>query len=555
MKFRLADLFCGAGGTSSGAVEALNALGYRPELTAVNHWKVAIATHEANHPEARTLCTGLDAVNPRDLFEEGGLDLLWASPECTHHSIARGGKPINDQSRATAWCVVRWAESLRPNVILVENVPEFETWGAIGTNGRPLKTKRGATFLAWVGALKSLGYRVDWRVLCAADYGDPTTRRRLFVQAVRGRRRIVWPEPTHAPLEDIDLLGRRRPWVAAREVIDWEIPGTSIFERARPLSPNTMKRIWAGLEKFGLKPFITPGNGERPTQAPRTHDTDAPLPTVTAQGHLHLAEPFIITMEHGGSIRPAGKPLPTITTAKGGAMAFAHPYLIEMRGTSEQQIQGSAKSLGVPLGTVTAGGGHHGMVQPFLVKTANGASRAGEASRALSLGNPMPTVCGARGDVALVEPHLLPQQSDGRLRAISEPAPTVSTAGAIALIEPFLVEYYGNGTPNSVGDPLPTVTCNDRHALVRPVVIVDGERYLLDIRFRMLQPHELALAQGFPAGYQFTGNKTEQVKQIGNAVPRRLARAICAAVVSQNAEVGHLVDAEECRAEIERGAA
>jgi DNA (cytosine-5)-methyltransferase 1 len=555
VKFRLADLFCGAGGTSSGAVEALEALGYRPELTAVNHWPVAIATHEANHPEARTLCTGLDAVNPRDLFEEGGLDLLWASPECTHHSVARGGKPINDQSRATAWCVVRWAEALRPNVILVENVPEFETWGAIGTNGRPLKTKRGATFLAWVGALESLGYRVDWRVLCAADYGDPTTRRRLFVQAVRGRRRIVWPEPTHAPVEDIDLLGRRRPWVAAREVIDWEIPGTSIFERKRPLSPKTMKRIWAGLEKFGLKPFITPGNGERPTQTPRTHDTDAPLPTVTAQGHLHLAEPFIITMEHGGSIRPAGKPLPTITTAKGGAMAFAHPYLIEMRGTSDQQIQGSAKSLGVPLGTVTAGGGHHGMVQPFLVKTANGESRAGEASRALSLGNPMPTVCGTRGDVALVEPHLLPQQSDGRLRPISEPAPTVATSGAIALIEPFLVEYYGNGTPNSVGAPLPTVTCNDRHALVRPVVIVDGERYLLDIRFRMLQPHELAAAQGFPAGYHFTGTKTDQVKQIGNAVPRRLARALCAAVVSQNAEVGHLVEAEEGRGEIERGAA
>lgn len=578
MKFRIADLFCGAGGTSAGALEALEALGHRPELTAVNHWPVAIATHEANHPGARHLCTGLDAVNPRDLFAEGELDLLWASPECTHHSVARGGKPINDQSRATAWCVVRWAEALRPNVILVENVPEFESWGGIGTNGRPLKTKRGATFIAWVGALESLGYRVDWRILCAADYGDPTTRRRLFVQAVRGRRRIVWPEPTHAPIEDIDLLGRRRPWVAAREVIDWAIPGTSIFDRKRPLSPKTMKRIWAGLEKFGLKPFITPGNGERSKQAPRKHDIDAPMPTVTAQGHLHLAEPFIISMEHGGNLDSIERPLRTITTAKGGAMAvvnpflvpqhsstdarsidkpaptvtttsrgigLAQPYLIEMRGTSDQQVESSAKDLGAPVGTITAGGVHHGIVQPFLVKTANGESRAGEASRSLSLGRPMPTVCGTRGDVALVEPHLLPQQSDGRLRPISEPAPTVATSGAIALIEPFLVEYYGNGGANSVGEPLPTVTCNDRHALVRPVVILEGERYLLDIRFRMLQPHELAAAQGFPAGYRFTGNKTEQVKQIGNAVPRRLARALCAAVVSQNADIGHLVDAEE----------
>ena len=516
--FHIADLFCGAGGTSSGAIEAISALGYRPELTAVNHWPVAIATHTENHPGSRHLCTGLDAVNPRDLFDEGQLNLLWASPECTHHSVARGGKPINDQSRATAWCVVRWAEALRPNVILVENVPEFETWGAIGVNGRPLKTKRGATFIAWVGALESLGYRVDWRVLCAADYGDPTTRRRLFVQAVRGRRKIVWPEPTHAPLEDIDLLGRRRPWVAAREVIDWDIPGTSIFERVRPLSPKTMKRIWAGLEKFGLKPFIVPQHSN-----PTPKGVDEPLGAIVAEGSgPKLAEPFILTMEHGGNLDSIGRPLRTITTAKGGAMAvvnpflipqhssnearsidipaptvtttsrgvgLAQPYLIEMRGTSERQLEATAKSVEAPMGTVTAGGIHHGLAQPFLVKTANGESRNGEGSRALSLESPMPTVCGNRGDVALVEPHLLPQNQGGVLRPVSEPAPTVATSGAIALVEPFLVEYYGNGTPNSVSDPLPTVTCNDRHALVRPVVIIDGERYLLDIRFRMLQPH------------------------------------------------------------------
>jgi DNA (cytosine-5)-methyltransferase 1 len=533
--FQVSDLFCGAGGTSSGALEALKALGYAPKLTAVNHWPVAIATHEANHPDARTLCTGLDSVNPRDLFAEGELDLLWASPECTHHSIARGGKPINDQSRATAWCVVRWAEALRPNVILVENVPEFETWGAIGVNGRPLKTKRGATFIAWVGALESLGYRVDWRVLCAADYGDPTTRRRLFVQAVRGRRRIVWPEPTHAPLEDIDLLGRRRPWVAAREVIDWEIPGTSIFERTRPLSPKTMKRIWAGLTKFGLKPFIVPQQSN-----PVPKSVDDPLGAIVAEGSgPKLAEPFIISMEHGGNLDSIGRPLRTITTAKGGAMAVVQPFILP------QHSSNGARSVEEPAPTVTTTSRGIGLAQPFLVKTANGESRAGEASRALALDKPMPTVCGTHGDVALVEPHLLPQQQGGALRPISEPAPTVATSGAIALIEPFLVEYYGTGGANSIGEPLPTVTCNDRHALVRPVVVVDGERYLLDIRFRMLQPHELAAAQGFPRGYHFTGTKTDQVKQIGNAVPRRLARALCAAVVSQNADVGHLVDAEE----------
>lgn len=229
-----ADLFCGAGGTSTGLMEACDELGIATELTAINHWDVAVATHTANHPCARHLCASLDNLNPRDLFGDGELDLLWASPECTHHSIARGGKPISDQSRATAWCVVRWAEALRPQVILVENVREFAGWGPIGSNGRPLKKRAGDVFRAWCGALESLGYRVEWRVLCAADYGDPTTRRRLFVYAVRGRRKVVWPEPTHCPDGETDLLGRRLPWVTAREIIDWSLPGKSIYARKRP---------------------------------------------------------------------------------------------------------------------------------------------------------------------------------------------------------------------------------------------------------------------------------------------------------------------------------
>lgn len=453
--YQIADLFCGAGGTSTGAVEAASALGYQPLLTAINHWEVAVATHSANHPGARHLCASLDSLNPRDLFAEGGLNLLWASPECTHHSIARGGRPVSDQSRATAWCVVRWAEALRPPTILVENVPEFESWGAVGSNGRPLKTKRGATFLAWVGALESLGYRVDWRILCAADYGDPTTRRRLFVQAQRGRRKIVWPEPTHAPAADTDLLGSRQPWVAARDIIDWDLPGQSIYERKRPLSPKTLARIEAGLKKFGLRPVIQ-------------------------------------TMEHGGSVR----------------------------------------SVDQPLRTITAGGIHYGLAEPFLVETAHGGDRA-----ARSLDRPLPTVAGNRGDLALIEPALLPQQSDGRLRPVSEPTPTVSTAGAIALVEPFLVSYYGNGEARPIGRPLDTVTTKDRLGLVRPVVEWNGRQYFLDIRFRMLQPHELAAAQGFPPDYEFAGNKTQVVKQIGNAVPRRLARAIVLAALKQTSNI------------------
>lgn len=544
MRYRIADLFCGAGGTSAGAVEAAAALGRHPEVTAVNHWPVAIETHSANHPGARHLCTGVDSVNPRELFGEGELDLLWASPECTHHSVARGGKPINDQSRATAWCVVRWAEALRPPIILIENVPEFETWGPIGSNGRPLASKKGQTFQAWLGALQSLGYKTDHRLLCAADYGDPTTRTRLFVQAVRGRRRIVWPEATHTK-DGSDLFAKRR-WTPAREIIDWSLPAGSIFERKKPLSPKTLARIEAGLRKFGLKSVIISAGGPECPARP----VDDPIGTILTRDHRALVEPYIVAWDHtsggaGAGVTSIEDPLSTVVTkARHGV---AEPFLVELRGTDPGQINSTARSLDAPAPTVTAGGGHLGLVSPFLVKTANGASRNGEESRAKSLDDPMPTVCGNRGDVALIEPCLMGQQSCAAMRPVSEPAPTVATSGAIALIEPFLVSYYGTGGARDINAPLDTVTTKDRLGLVRPVVEIDGSRYLLDIRFRMLQPHELALAQGFPKEYRFTGTKTDQVKQIGNAVPRRLARAIVGAVLSQNPNVSHLVDAEEAR--------
>lgn len=408
----IADLFCGAGGTSAGAVEAGDILGRRVQLTAINHWDVAIATHTANHPNARHLCTSLDNIDPRKLFKDGELDVLWASPECTHHSVARGGKPINDQSRSTAWCVVRWAEALRPNVVLVENVPEFATWGPIGTNGRPLAKRKGELFRAWKAALEACGYRVDHRILVAADYGDPTTRKRLFVQAVRGKRRIVWPEPTHAHRLESTMLGLRE-WVPAADCIDWKLPMRSIFNRKKPLAPNTMRRIREGLEKFGSA--------------------------------------CVVAMEHGGRALPISEPLPTVTCAKGGAFGLA---------------------------------------------------------------------------------YVLPQQSGGVLRPVTEPAPTVATSGALALV----MEYYGNGQVRSVDEPLPTVTCRDRFALIKE----QGG----DVLFRMFRPKEIAAAQGFRPDYIFKGTVQQQTKQIGNAVPRRLARAIVLAALSQQSDIRPLLEKE-----------
>jgi DNA (cytosine-5)-methyltransferase 1 len=526
---KAADLFCGASGTGTGIEEACEELEIDLELSAWNHWEVAIATSKANHPKAKHFCASLDNVNPRDHYKEGELDLLWASPECTHHSIARGGKPINDQSRATAFCVVRWAEALRPPIILVENVKEFLTWGPIGSNGRPLKSRRGEIFHSWVKCLEAIGYRVEWRILCAADYGDPTTRQRLFIYAVRGRRKIVWPEPTHAPEACTDMFGARKRWVPARDIIDWALEGKSIFKRKKPLADKTLNRIAIGLEKFGLKPFIVPNFGERVGQSPRVHSISEPLPSVT--GH--------------------------------GAGVLAEPFLVHLRGNCD------AKDLSKPAPAITAGGGHLGLAEPYLIQVnhGNGKDPNGDERRVRSADVPFPTVAGNRGEWALCEPFVIGQQSGAVGRPVSQPAPTVSTAGAISLVQPFimsaggpevgaisvdrpmntvltrdhmslvqpcLISFYGTSDAQSIESPLPTVTTKDRFGLVMPTVEIEGEKYLLDIRFRMLKAHELAAAQGFPKGYKFTGNKTQIVKQIGNAVPKNLAKALVKAALTQS---------------------
>jgi len=467
---RAADLFCGAGGTSQGLVEAATECGYDCELTAVNHWETAVNTHRLNHPEARHLCASLDALNPRDLFREGSLDLLWASPECTHHSIARGGRPVSDQSRATAWCVIRWAEALLPNVILVENVREFLRWGPCTRRGKAIKAKAGETFRAWVKCLESLGYAVDHRILCAADYGDPTSRRRLFVQAVRGRRQIRWPDPTHSGA-----------WRTAREIIDWADHGQSIFDRRRPLADKTLRRIEIGLQKFGLKPFIA------------------------AWDH-----------QSGSGVWGSDQPLSTVTTkARHGV---AEPFLIKLRGTHESQLAGTARSVDQPVPTITAGGGHVALVSPFILPQ----QRGGRPTN--SVDEPLTTVT-CRGAHAVVQPFLVGVNHGNSGK------PNAAQWNVHSLVRPFLVKYYGTGGHQGVDQPLDTVTTKPRFGLVRPVVELAGKRYLLDVHFRMLSPRELARAQGFHDTYQFEGTKSDVVRQIGNAVPRSLAKALAKAVL------------------------
>lgn len=471
------DLFCGSGGTSTGLAQACERLGYRTELTAVNHWNVAIETHSANHPWARHECARIDQLDPKLVAPKGRIDLLVASPECTHFSRARGSAPKNDQSRASGWDVLRWVERLCPRDVILENVAEWESWGPVNaTTGQPIAGRVGETFHAFVGALASLGYRVEWRRLNAADYGEATTRERLFVRARRGRKAPAWPLPSHTETPG-GMFDLGLPWRPAREIIDWAFPSRSIFGRRSPLKPKTLARIECGIREFWgeyATPFLVLLRGTS-----NVRSIEQPVPTLTAGGgHVGLVDPFLVHATHGGRTHDVRRPLPTVTGANRGELA---------------------------------------VVEPFIVTPGGADLRAGR-----TVARPLPTVTGTER-FGVVEPFLLSQASLGAPRPVSRPAPTFCTDGAVSLVEPLLVSYYGNGSATPVRAPVPTVTTKDRFGLL--------EGASLDIRFRMLQPHELSAAMGFPRGYQFAGNRGDVVKQIGNAVCVSVADALVTAAL------------------------
>lgn len=480
LKIKVVDLFCGAGGETTGMIMAAEELGITIDLLAVNHWDVAIETHSTNYPHVKHMCESIQNVDPTKAIKGGRINLLWASPECTHHSVARGGRPRCDQSRASVWLILKWLQELYVDRVIIENVPEFINWGPLGANGKPMVSKRGETFKAFVTALNSLGYKVDWRILCAADYGDPTTRTRFFLQAVRGKHKIAWPQPSHSKNEDIFTSEK---WIPASDIIDWNFAGKSIFDRKKPLAPNTINRIESGIKKFWgewAEPFLVVLRGTG-----NVRDINIPLPTVTTSGaHFGLVEPLILHQMSGIDCIPTSRPLPTVTTVCG-----------------------------------------HALVEPFITAIGQTSSK----SRCRKIGQPLSTVC-TKQEHCLVEPFILPPEGYYRgnnPRRIDKPLQTVTTRGGGSIVRPFLMKFYGSGeNVKGVDAPLDTVTTKDRFG------IVEGDNYQLDIRFRMLQPHELAAAQGFPRGYKFSGNRTDVVKQIGNAVPCNLAKAITKAVLA-----------------------
>jgi DNA (cytosine-5)-methyltransferase 1 len=508
------DNFAGGGGASEGVSRAIG----RPVDIAINHCPEAIAMHAANHPETKHYIEDIWAVDPREACGTRPVGLAWFSPDCTHYSRARGARPKEQKIRCLAWVVLRWARAVAPRIIILENVEEFESWGPLLASGQPDPERLGRTFRNWVGQLKGCGYEVEWRSIVAADYGAPTTRKRLFLIARRDGKPIVWPEPTHG-------AERPQPWRAAAEIIDWSLPCPSIFlskkqGRAlgvnRPLKPATLRRIAVGIQRYVI----------------------------------NAAEPFLIPTTHQGDSRVygIGEPLRTITGANRGEMALIEPFIVRhghystITGAGLREGCGAGifrgQQLDRPIATICATNDKH-LVVPIITKHYGGLH--GHQAYGYPASRPLGSIT-SRDSHALTAAWLMKYHGGDRGatrgQALDVPLRTIDASNRFAAVSAFLVKWYGNGgSPNSqqqsLRSPLHTITSKARFGLV----MVNGQEYqITDIGMRMLQPHELFAGQGFPDDYQiapdFNGKpltKTMQTELCGNSVSPHPAEALVAA--------------------------
>ena len=478
------DLFCGAGGASTGLELALSRLKMCHKGLAINHWAVAVDTMKRNHPDIDTKRMSIEEAVPADLVPSGEVDLLWASPSCTHHSRAKGGKPRSNQLRAQPELVLTWLDQLFVRRIIIENVPEFVDWGPLTKDGRPIEKLKGSCFRAWVAAIEARHYAVEWRIVNCADYGDATSRRRFFLKAVRiGCGKIKWPEPTHAEHPNPDLFRNLKPWRGVRECLDLADTGRSIFGRKKPLAKNTLRRIAVGLHKFCGLDFQMDMLGAGENDETRVLPTSAPLRTQHTANRTAIVRPFVVKLRR----------------------------------------HENAESVDAPLSTVTTSGAHHMLCQPLVLDHfKNGEAQSADAPIGTQTTHDRFSIC---------TPLIMGQQGGATARPIDEPCPTIATSGAVRMITPIIVDMSHPGDTNDerrvIGgdEPMNTITTRNNSAAVMLPILEDGR--VIDIRIRMLKPSELAAAHSFPKDYVLTGNRGEQVKQIGNSVPVMTAAAMC----------------------------
>lgn len=586
MKELFVDNFAGGGGASTGIEMAIG----RNVDIAINHDPDAIAMHKANHPNSKHYCEDVWDVDPKKACGEHPVALAWFSPDCKHFSRAKGGKPVDKNIRGLAWVAIRWAMLVRPRVIMLENVPEIQTWCPLGADNKPIKERLGETFDGFIKILssglsknhpafleccnelkididgdmadklsKGLGYKVEYKILKSCDYGAPTSRTRFYMVARCDKKPIVWAKPTHAPRDSEEVKsGKMLPYRTAAECIDWSIPAQSIFERDKPLAENTLRRIARGIKKFVIdnpEPFIVNYKFYNEPE-----DINKPLSTITSVNNHYLVTPTIMCNNTGNTGASVEQPLPTVTT--GNRNFLVAPSIIPVGYGERKGQQPRVNSVEEPLNTIVASGKHY-VVAPTLIQyhseqnanevrgqklteplmTVDTNPRyalsvahvmknyaGGYKGSGSSVNEPLDTIT-TKDHNSLVTAHVLSFRNNMDGQPCDEPLTTVSCSGAHhAEVQAFLVKYFSNGAPKSLEEPLDTITTKDRFALVT----IHGEEYVIaDIKMRMLQPRELFNAQGFPSDYiidkDYKGNKyskTKQVARCGNAVTPPVSKAL-----------------------------
>lgn len=468
------DCFAGGGGASVGIEMALG----RHVDIAVNHDPDAILMHKTNHPDTLHLTEDIFKVDLQKYVKGRHVSLMWASPDCTSHSKAKGGKPRKHGLRILPWAVYKHARKILPDVIFMENVEEIQQWGPLDEGGHPIPERKGEDYKKFIIAMKSLGYVFDSKELVAADYGAPTTRKRWYAVFRRDGRDIVWPESTHSKGGVNDL----KPWEPIYKYLDLQDMGKSIFGRKKPLAENTMNRIARGLEKFVF----------------------------------NCPDPFIVQVNHGGDYfrgQSIHEPMPTITQKHGFGQVT--PLLIQYHSeTTKNGVRG--QKVTEPIQTIDTSN-RYGLVVSYMTKFYKSGTGQG-------MTEPIHTITTSPGHFGTVS-VLTVGWKELQKAGIDE-----ETAQKCTRVSQFIMEYYGCGTGQNLKEPLHTIVTKDRFALI---TVLGNEYVILDIFLRMLKPEELKLGQGFPKDYtinrDYNGNRypvSKQVARIGNSVVPIMAQKL-----------------------------
>lgn len=547
------DLFCGAGGTSTGVNSArLDGEQCAEVIACVNHDANAIASHASNHPNALHFTEDIRTLELSPLVSHldkcrrenpEALTVLWASLECTNFSKAKGGQPRDADSRTLAEHLFRYIDAIDPDYIQIENVEEFMSWGEVDENGKPLSTDKGRSYLRWVNNVKRYGYNFEHRILNAADYGAYTSRKRFFGIFAKKNLPIVFPEATHSKTGETALFGTLYKWKPVREVLDLEDEGKSIFDRKKPLSDKTLERIYAGLIKFvagGKQAFMVKYNSMNQRGRYVAPSLEDPCPTVATQGRLALASVQFLSKQYSGA-------------------------------PNDKNI-----SLDAPAGTITTVD-HHALIHADFLCSYN------FKDTGKSIDSPCPTLL-TRDRLALIQTQFIANEysGGGQLSSLDSPNPAVLTNPKQKLISvcPWVMDTNYNNVGSSINEPSRVITANRKHHYLmnpqfsspggsvespcftliakmdkRPPYLISTESgdfaiavydtdspimvkikefmalyRITDIKMRMLKISELKLIMGFPEDYVLIGTQADQKKFIGNAVEVTIARAWCVAL-------------------------